>query len=218
MNARRPFRGPGSLQNPVESLYVMIFFHFAKDALQHIRKERCMCLLWVESIMMASSNRNIFRVTVPLWGQSTGHRWIPLTKTVMWNFDVFFDLRLNKQLSKHSGGRWFETPSRALWPHCNDGLYQIFVIVTSLVILCNSKACFLTHSRIVTSWNLYPISHWYLDDGAVKLNMKSPNTCYGLCPCRLIMKLLTVECHRRLLRPTNGSSNGLVPSVNYLIQ
>ena len=30
--------------------------------------------------MMTSSNGNIFRVIGPLWGESTGHRWIPLTK------------------------------------------------------------------------------------------------------------------------------------------
>ena len=30
--------------------------------------------------MMTSSKRNIFRVTGPLWGEFTGHRWIPLTK------------------------------------------------------------------------------------------------------------------------------------------
>ena len=30
--------------------------------------------------MMMSSNGNIFRVTGPLWGESTGHRWIPLPK------------------------------------------------------------------------------------------------------------------------------------------
>ena len=30
--------------------------------------------------MMTSSNGNIFRVTGPLWGESTGHRWIPFTK------------------------------------------------------------------------------------------------------------------------------------------
>ena len=29
---------------------------------------------------MTSSNGNIFCVTGPLWGESTGHRWIPLTK------------------------------------------------------------------------------------------------------------------------------------------
>ena len=33
-----------------------------------------------ESNMMTSSNGNLFRVTGPLWGEFTGHRWIPLTK------------------------------------------------------------------------------------------------------------------------------------------
>ena len=37
------------------------------------------------------------------------------------SFDVFFDLRLNKRLSKKKSRRcWFETPSRSLWRHCND--------------------------------------------------------------------------------------------------
>ena len=30
--------------------------------------------------MMTSSNGNIYRVTSPLWGESSGHRWIHLTK------------------------------------------------------------------------------------------------------------------------------------------
>ena len=30
--------------------------------------------------MVTSPNGNIFRVTGPLWGEFTGHRWIPLTK------------------------------------------------------------------------------------------------------------------------------------------
>ena len=30
--------------------------------------------------MMTSSNRNIFRVTGLMWGESIGHLWIPLTK------------------------------------------------------------------------------------------------------------------------------------------
>ena len=34
-------------------------------------------------------------------------------------FHIFFDLRLNKRLSKQSGGRWFETLSRPLWRHFN---------------------------------------------------------------------------------------------------
>ena len=36
------------------------------------------------------------RVTCPLWGESTGHRWISLTKVDDASFGVFFDLRLNK--------------------------------------------------------------------------------------------------------------------------
>ena len=32
------------------------------------------------SITMAPSNGNIFYVTGPLWGESTGNRWIPLTQ------------------------------------------------------------------------------------------------------------------------------------------
>ena len=35
------------------------------------------------------------------------------------SFDVFFDLPLNKRLSKQSLGWWFETLSRPLWRHCN---------------------------------------------------------------------------------------------------
>ena len=45
--------------------------------------------------MMTSSNGNIFRVTGPLCGEFTGHRWIPRTKARTRSFDVFFDLRLN---------------------------------------------------------------------------------------------------------------------------
>ena len=51
--------------------------------------------------MMTSWNSNIFRVTGPLWGESTGHRWIAPTKApVTRSFDVLFEVRLNKRLSK----------------------------------------------------------------------------------------------------------------------
>ena len=49
----------------------------------------------------------------------------PAQKSVTRNFDVFFDLRLNKWLSKQSWGWWFETPSRPLWRHC-DALSVVF--------------------------------------------------------------------------------------------
>ena len=40
------------------------------------------------------------------------------------SFDVFFDLRLNKRLSKQWRGWWFETPSRPLWRQCHAPFTQ----------------------------------------------------------------------------------------------
>ena len=44
----------------------------------------------------------------------------PAQRPVTRSFDIFFDLRLNKRLSKQSWGWWFETPSRPLWRHFLD--------------------------------------------------------------------------------------------------
>ena len=38
---------------------------------------------WIKvTCMMTYSNGDIFRVTGPLWGESTGHLWFPLTKAI----------------------------------------------------------------------------------------------------------------------------------------
>ena len=44
----------------------------------------------------------------------------PAQRPVTRSFDVFFDLRLNKRLSKQTWVWWFETLSCPLWRHCND--------------------------------------------------------------------------------------------------
>ena len=69
--------------------------------------------------MTTSSNGNIFRVTGPLCGEFTGPGEFPAQKPVTRGFDVFFDLRPNKWLSKQSWGWWFETLSWSLWRQCN---------------------------------------------------------------------------------------------------
>ena len=64
---------------------------------------------------------DISRVAGHLCGEFPGPRWIPRTqRPVTRSFDVFFDLRLNKQLSKQSWGWWFETLPRPLWRQRND--------------------------------------------------------------------------------------------------
>ena len=43
----------------------------------------------------------------------------PTQRPVTRSFDIFFELRLNKQLNKQSWGWWFETRSCSLWRHRN---------------------------------------------------------------------------------------------------
>ena len=45
---------------------------------------------------------------------------LPSQRPVTRSFGVFFDLRLNKRLSKRPIHRWFETPSCPIWRHCDD--------------------------------------------------------------------------------------------------
>ena len=66
------------------------------------------------------------------------HAQRPVTRS----FGVFFDLRLNKRLSKPLWGWWLETQSRQLWRQCNvwylwnDDTYgnkQTFVAMTGVI-------------------------------------------------------------------------------------
>ena len=70
--------------------------------------------------IMTSSNGNIFR-----WPVNSPHKG-------QWrSFDVLFDLRLNKRLSKQWWGWWFEGSSRPLWRHCN--VARSFLIINVVV-------------------------------------------------------------------------------------
>ena len=56
----------------------------------------------------------------PLWEEPPVTGEFPSQRPLTRNFNIFFDLRLNQQLSKQCRRRWFETPSRSLWRHCNE--------------------------------------------------------------------------------------------------
>ena len=84
---------------------------------------------------MTSSNGNIFCVTGLLCGEVTGQRCISRTKGSDAEFGVFFDLRLNQQLSKQWKRRQFETPSRFLWHHCNvENMNVIYTFVIVMIL------------------------------------------------------------------------------------
>ena len=57
----------------------------------------------------------------------------PLQRPVTRSFEFFFDLLLNKRLSKQSRPRWFETPSRSLWHHCNGSwCYKLLNVMQNI--------------------------------------------------------------------------------------
>ena len=57
----------------------------------------------------------------------------PAQRPVTRSFDVFFELRLNKQLNKQSWGWWFETRSRSLWCHRNVFSVCVWLFIHTLI-------------------------------------------------------------------------------------
>ena len=100
--------------------------------------------LWMQNYLSVRNNSNIWwrhqmetlsallaicTGNSPVPGEFPSHR--PMTRS----FHVFFDLRLNKSLSKESWGWWFETLSRPLLCRCNDSeMFEIFVPSTPCTI------------------------------------------------------------------------------------
>ena len=63
-------------------------------------RPQCVNSLFPES-MMTSSNGNIFRATGPLWGDSTGHQRIPLTKASDAELLCFLWFGANRHLNQY---------------------------------------------------------------------------------------------------------------------
>ena len=68
-----------------------------------------------------------------VWGIHQSPCEFPSQRPVTRSFDVFFDLRLNKRLSKQPWGWWFETPSCSLGRHCNVySLWKLWMLIPHL--------------------------------------------------------------------------------------
>ena len=75
------------------------------------------------------------------WPFVRGIRQSP-QRPVTRSFDVFFDLRLNEQLGKHSWGRLFETPLRLSWRQCNGKVVSVWVECVCSVIIVTQNTNF----------------------------------------------------------------------------
>ena len=99
-----------------------------------------------------------FSALLTLWaGNSPVTGGFPSQRPVTGSFDDFFDLGLNKSLSKQSWSWWFETPSRLLWRHCND-MRIVITNVRDLRWPCGGHdLC--RHGSVFVDWN----SHIFID-------------------------------------------------------
>ena len=100
----------GSVANYITSLQCHVRDTFL-NILWVVLERRLMLLTWWRHHMKTFSAVLAFCAgNSPVTGE------FPSQRPVMRSFDVFFDLRLNQQLSKQWRHRWFEMPSHSSWP------------------------------------------------------------------------------------------------------
>ena len=94
---------------------------------------------YIYTDVMTPSNGNIFRVTGPLWGESTGHRWVPLTKASAAELWCFIWSTPEKKKKKKNGrvNNREAGDLRRHRAHCD-------VIVTSIPL---AGSCITTHAQ-----------------------------------------------------------------------
>ena len=80
------------------------------------------------NFMKTSSNETLSILLTFCAGNSPVTGEFPAQRPVTWSLGVFFELRLNKRLSIQSRRRWFETPPRSLWRHCNVIVLQAHTV------------------------------------------------------------------------------------------
>ena len=152
--------------------------------------------------MLTSSNGNIFRVTDPSCGEFTGPGEFPAQRPVTRSFDVFFDLRLNKRLSKQPWGWWFETLSWSLWRHGN-----VMIIWGRQ---CYNKASNFSGSvPTVTQINSYA----HKNENAKSLSLLTP--CAAKTPCPVMSShhgIMMTSSNRNIFRVTGPSVRGIYRS------
>ena len=92
---------------------------------QEWTKSKYFCLSWKKAWCYDTSpwwchQMEIFSALLVICeGNSPVPGEFPAQRPVTRSFDVFFDLRLNKRLSKQSWGWWFETLPHPLWCYSN---------------------------------------------------------------------------------------------------
>ena len=96
-------------------IYLLIFFQlqaYCNESEEIVRLLHCHSW-WRHQMGTFSALLALCAGNSPVSGE------FPTQRPVTRSFDVFFDLRPNKRLSKQSWGWWFETLLSSLWRHHN---------------------------------------------------------------------------------------------------
>ena len=96
---------------------------------------------WHHQMVTFSASLAICAGNSPVTGE------FPAKRLVTRSFDIFFDLHLNKQLSKQSWDWWFETPSRPLCRHRNGIQFSWFNNWSTYELKCKYSENFKQISR-----------------------------------------------------------------------
>ena len=127
-------------------------------------------------------------------GNSPVHGEFPTQRPVTRSFDIFFDLRLNKRLSKQSWGWWSETPSSSLWRHRNAitvvaNFWQRYLqYIPRNMHTVFALLCFV----VVIHWLIFPypsgLLHWHCGNLTIApVPAKQPWWIWINTSCELIM-------------------------------
>ena len=124
-------------------------------------------------------------------GNSLVNSEFPTQRPMTWSFDVFFDLRLNKRLSKQSWGWWFEMPWCPIWHHCNAVPIKqdMLTNVTNCAHYSESPSITLRDDSVFapSQWEMAlhcnAISHWLGTYTESSLNVNQRISCHQFCCC-----------------------------------
>ena len=105
--------------------------------------------------------------------------WFPPQRSVTRSFDVCFDLRLNKRLSKQSTARCFDTPSCSLWRHCYE-----FSLISKWICFFKKSHAIGSHIQVVWPTGLCAcMGHGSSDHYVLWLNCTVPRN-WGRFTCQ----------------------------------
>ena len=131
---------------------IILSWHCGLSLLQFV----FMLARWRHQMETFSVLLALFVGNSPVTGEFPSQR--PVTRS----FDDFFDMRLNKRLSKQPKRRWFQMPSRSLWRQCNVYPRGIVVSVCSKLCSCEFQVLFIRRVKWSKLWSLVDrVTIWF---------------------------------------------------------